>query len=117
MSDALKSAFEDLVKQVEKLTAQRDDLLADNRRNQELFAKLTAERDAAFKMSKCECGPEECCANLVKAWAERDVARNAALEEAARLCDSWGDAVDRHKWPTPFRMAEIIREMKGGSDE
>ena len=79
--------------------------------------RLTAERDAAFKMSKCECGPEECCANLVKAWAERDVARNAALEEAARLCDSWGDAVDRHKWPTPFRMAEIIREMKGGSDE
>ena len=49
--------------------------------------------------------------------AERDAAFNAALEEAARLCDSWGDAVDRHKWPTAFRMAEIIREMKGGSDE
>jgi hypothetical protein len=32
------------------------------------LATAEAERDAAFKMSKCECGPEECCQNLVAAW-------------------------------------------------
>ena len=27
---------------------------------------LRAERDAAFRMSRCECASDECCANLVK---------------------------------------------------
>lgn len=38
---------------------------------------LRAERDAAFEMSRCECGPEEACRNLAI-----DKARINALEEA-----------------------------------
>jgi hypothetical protein len=38
--------------------------------NSAVIARLEAERDAAFKMSRCECGPEECCANLAKLHAE-----------------------------------------------
>ena len=37
-------------KEIERLTAVCDDLLEDNRRNQELFATLTAERDAALDL-------------------------------------------------------------------
>lgn len=42
-----------------------------------LLDDARAERDAAFKMSKCECGPDEACANLVK-----HVANFAAEREA-----------------------------------
>ena len=45
------------------------------------ISALTAERDAAFAMSRCQCLDSECCANLVKANAERD----AAVAEVARL--------------------------------
>jgi hypothetical protein len=34
------------------------------------LAAMTAERDVAFKMSRCECGTEECCANLVRIQKE-----------------------------------------------
>lgn len=114
MSDALKSAFEDLVKQVEKLTAQRDDLLADNRRNQELFAKLTAERDAARKDAAS-------AQNAVSEWydkvraveAERDAARDAALEEAAKMCEEL-----RGFRPNECdHIAWLIRAMKENRDE
>ena len=39
--------------------------------------RLTRERDEAFRMSRCECGPDECCANLVQLHAE-----NARLRDA-----------------------------------
>jgi hypothetical protein len=41
--------------------------------------RLTRERDEAFRMSRCECGPDECCANLVKLHEE-----NARLRGALR---------------------------------
>lgn len=36
-------------------------------------AQARAERDAAFAMSRCECGTDESCANLVKATARSNV--------------------------------------------
>lgn len=49
-------------------------------------AELEAKQDAVFRMSKCECGPEECCANLValhkrvaEIEAQRGVLRDALL--------------------------------------
>ena len=44
--------------------------------------RLKAERDAAFAMSRCECGPDECCANLVRLHKEI-----ANLREYCRQCD------------------------------
>ena len=32
----------------------------------EQIRRFRAERDEAFRMSRCECGEDECCANLVK---------------------------------------------------
>jgi hypothetical protein len=46
------------------------------------IAQLRAERDEAFRMSRCECGTNECCANLVKHSAELDALR--AENEALR---------------------------------
>lgn len=40
-------------------------------------ANRLAERDAAFKMSRCECGPDECCANLVRLHKEIERLQNA----------------------------------------
>lgn len=33
----------------------------------------------------------------------------AEREACARVCDDWADALDRHKWPTPYECAEAIR--------
>lgn len=63
---------------------------------------LTKERDAAFAMSRCECGTDEACANLVakdgeieRLQAENTAlrqqlaeARNKALDEAATLIET-----------------------------
>lgn len=43
----------------------------------EQIRQLKEQRNEAFKMSRCECGEDECCANLVK---HRD--RTQALENA-----------------------------------
>lgn len=60
------------------------------------LAALRAERDAAFTMSKCECGPDEACRNLVAAsthaeTAEAEVTRltedNEALRKALGVAD------------------------------
>lgn len=48
--------------------------------------ELEAERDAAVKLSRCECGPEELCANLVKAHA-----RAEAAEARLRAVAGWAD--------------------------
>jgi hypothetical protein len=51
--------------------AEREELLQDFAKNLEReLAAMTAERDVAFKMSRCECGTEECCANLVRIQKE-----------------------------------------------
>ena len=44
-------------------------------------AVLLIERDAAFKMSRCECAVEECCGNLIAAddRAEKAEIKNAEL--------------------------------------
>lgn len=42
------------------------------------ISRLTAERDAAFAMSQCQCGTGEACANLVALAAERDALREDA---------------------------------------
>jgi hypothetical protein len=47
----------------------------------EELAAAQAERDAAFEMSRCECGTDEACANLARLHKERD----AAVEDAERL--------------------------------
>lgn len=49
----------------------------DWRKDRARLAEVTKERDEAFKMSRCECGPDECCANLVK--------HRERLAEAERL--------------------------------
>lgn len=54
---------------------------------------LREERDAAFKMSKCECGPDEACGNLVRAFADRDRLQ-AAIEEALEELADWEDVAD-----------------------
>ena len=59
------------------LATEYDALKAENER-------LTRERDEAFRMSRCECGPDECCANLVK--LHEDIARlRKALQELVAL--------------------------------
>ena len=45
-------------------------------------AALLIERDAAFKMSRCECAVEECCGNLI---AADDRAEKAEIKSAALL--------------------------------
>jgi hypothetical protein len=45
------------------------------------------ERDAAFAMSKCECGADECCANLARLQQERDEAVGAGGQRCAARCD------------------------------
>lgn len=49
--------------------------------------KLTAERDAAFAMSKCECESNEACANLVNLH-EREENLINALMESTKLSDN-----------------------------
>lgn len=49
-------------------------------------AELEAQRDAAFAMSKCECGPDEACQNLAKSSA-RITALEADLGEAERALE------------------------------
>ncbi len=38
-------------------------------------------------------------------WATR-----AERERCAQRCEDIGNALDPHKWPTPHRLAEILRE-------
>jgi hypothetical protein len=47
-------------------------------------ARLERERDAAFAMSRCECAPDECCANLVASKAAP-----LDVERAMELADEW----------------------------
>lgn len=55
------------------------------------LSEALAERDAAFEMSKCECGTDEACRNLVEA---RATGRREGMEER-ELCaiDLWNQLV------------------------
>jgi len=59
---------------------------------------LTKERDAAFAMSRCECGTDEACANLVAkdGEIERLQAENATLRQ--QLAETRGKALDEIGW-------------------
>jgi uncharacterized small protein (DUF1192 family) len=49
-------------------------------------ARLYAERNATFSMSKCECGTSEACANLVRLSDQRDELLEALLEISQVAC-------------------------------
>lgn len=49
--------------------------------------RLKRERDAAFAMSRCECSPDECCANLVALKAKQV----ADVEAVMRLADKYAE--------------------------
>lgn len=55
-------------------------LEADRDRLASEVERLTAERDAAFAMSKCECGTDEACANLGRLHAEVEALRKVLTE-------------------------------------
>ena len=64
------------------------------------LATAEAERDAAFAMSKCECGAEEACRNIV-------AAHNEALEKAAEVADRLGNGTGLND-----TIAYAIRSLK-----
>ena len=70
-----------------------DELERDLAAREAELARVREERDAAFKMSKCECQSEEACANLVKAWADRDSWR-AKAEANERDAERWKTCLD-----------------------
>jgi hypothetical protein len=76
----LEQAMVELEMKAERLTQQLSDALA--------------QRDAAFKMTKCECGPDECCQNLVRLYEQLAEAR------AAKTCEWSTDAEDGEVYET-----------------
>lgn len=80
--------------------------------------RLKAERDAAFAMSKCECGADEACRNLATAVARAQAAKqklaDAAklLEPFAALCE-WLGVSD---WSMKRRTYAYVSPNADGSD-
>jgi hypothetical protein len=64
--------------EIERLRAERD--------------RLLFERNEAFRMSKCECGPDEVCANLVRARAEVEALRHSLLHAASYIDELGGES-------------------------
>lgn len=69
-------------------TPTNDRQTSERERLAEECEQLRAERDEAFRMSRCECGTNECCANLVKHSAELAALRaeNEALRTVTHTC-------------------------------
>jgi len=63
---------------IQVLTAERD--------------SLRAERDAAFAMSRCECGTDEACANLAKLRAEVERLTDQAMQQVGEAVKMSGAA-------------------------
>lgn len=65
---------------------QYNDLVVVARQLERELAEALEERDAAFAMSRCECGTDEACANLARLHAELAEARKALINacDAAR---------------------------------
>ncbi len=78
---------------IAKLRAERDREIFLRQQSEDLCAAIQDQRDAAFKMSKCECGPDECCANLVRMGADLAAARAALAEARVWLYDHTPDPV------------------------
>ena len=66
---------------------QYNDLVVVARQLERELAEALEERDAAFAMSRCECGTDEACANLARLHAELAEARKAL----ANACDNTRD--------------------------
>lgn len=88
---------------------------------------LKAERDAAFRMSKCECASDEACANLVK-WerqcealkAERDALRDAltdAKEWVYQYMDQNDCDIDDDELDVSVCMRKIDAALSGAGHE
>lgn len=95
------------------------DILTASESNQvdTLKAELEAvkkERDAALKMSLCECAADECCANLVAKDDQIAKVRERTARECAAICDS---VTDEEVRPTGTSVggycAELIRNKFG----
>ena len=57
------------------------------------LAAARAERDAAFKMSRCECSADECCANLVKLHDDLAAARALLKDARPHILPSWNATI------------------------
>lgn len=65
------------------------------------IAELEAERNAAFAMSKCECGADEACANLARMQARIAELEAAQPPEGWPSWEDWlaGRGVEIHRKP------------------
>ena len=88
LNDGLSEENANLDKTIDELEASKSRLIEQLEKNGALMGEaadridaLLHERDAAFKMSRCECGSDEACANLAKLLAEND----ALQQDAARI--------------------------------
>lgn len=79
---------------LEVMTKERDNLLDAQSKSLQTIGKLTAERDAAFAMSKCECESNEACKNLVALHDEVERLKSALCEakEALLRLGGWLEA-------------------------
>ena len=59
------------------------------------YERVCAERDAAFKMSRCECGADEACANLAKLHSERDALRGEVADLKTKLEETLVSAISQ----------------------
>jgi hypothetical protein len=84
------------IERLDALTAEFNRAVISWKANEELdrqtIERLEAERDAAFAMSRCQCGTDEACANLARVNAE-----NAALKADA-LRYRWLQEVGDDEW-------------------
>lgn len=83
-ADVRPEEEETLVRNIYMLVEHRHELARQNAKLMERVAEVEKQRDAAFALSECECGPEEACANLVAAQT-----RVAELEDAQKWRPIW----------------------------
>jgi len=83
--------------------------------------RAEAELDEAFKMSRCECGADECCANLVRACQETLAAQSTiaelrgALTEAIESIEDWSGYASpyfRDKYDVEGQIASLRSVLK-----
>ena len=77
--------------------------------------KAEAERDEAVKLSRCECGTDDLCQNLVR-WADRAEKAEALLEDCKagyRTALATTEAADTLN----KEMAEMLREIRSDSEQ
>jgi hypothetical protein len=67
--------------------------------------RLTAERDAAFAMSRCECGTDEACAELAKLREQLALAESVRAAQVAGLTEGMAKLRERNR----LEMAGIVQ--------